>query len=109
MKNFRQNDRRGEHCVRNSQWGNHDLLTPFYSIRGGHCQPGHNCAVECPVLSAPEFSQDEASKIAAARTQSLLSDVRSASKICLLQSLACFFFSAFFQGRLARKFHTAFV
>src|SRR6476619_7521498 len=38
MKKPRQNDCCGEHRVRNLSRGNHDSLTPFYSIRARHCQ-----------------------------------------------------------------------
>src|SRR5207342_1228619 len=105
MKNPRQNDRCGEHCVRNSHRGNHDsvtlLLHPWRILSTRAYR-----AVECAVLSAREFTLHNKSKIAARRSQGTVSDV---SLRYWLQSLACFFFSAFFQRRLARKFYAAFV
>src|SRR6266550_1444435 len=53
MKNPRQNNCCGEHCVRNSHRGNHDSLTPFYSIRAGYCQLGRTSLLTC--LSSPHW------------------------------------------------------
>src|SRR6476620_1864749 len=105
MKNPRQNDCCGEHCVRNSHRGNHGsvtlLLHPCQTLS---TRPYR--AVECAVLSARGFTLHKKSKIAAGRSQGTVSDV---SLRYWLQSLACFLFSAFSQRCLARKFYATFV
>src|SRR5882757_3132756 len=63
-------------------------------------------AVECAILSAPGLV---AGRRLLPGKKDRLGRLVPLATTCWLQSLACFFFSAFFQRRLARKFYAAFV
>src|SRR4029077_12215008 len=78
MKNPRQNDCCGEHCVRNSHRGNHDSVTLLlHPCRTLSTRPYR--AVECAVLSAQGLAYTKSRKIAAGDHRESFRTSRSAT------------------------------